>query len=194
MTAAEADSRVRVAVRRVEGDELLLTLREEVGEVWAETMPASPERLHERLYDFLPRHAEREDFRCTAAFERGGRLAGFGYGYRGAPGQWWHDRVAAAFGRELAGRWLPPGHFELVELHVRPAFQSRGIGGRIHDDLFEGLRAPTAVLSTQRDNERAIRFYERRGWRIVLDRIDFGPGYSPFVVMGRDLARGSTMR
>src|SRR5919201_5003338 len=86
-----------------------LALRAEIAEIW-------PEASRDRLHEILPRHAARDGFRFRGAFDETGRLIGFVYGYRGASGQWWHDRVAAALGTEEAGRWLGPGHFELTEL------------------------------------------------------------------------------
>ena len=150
----------------------------EIAEIW-------PEASRDRLHEILPRHAEREGFRFLGA-SAGGHLIGFAYGYRGARGQWWHDRVAAALGEEGTRRWLSPGHFELTELHVRPETRRQGIGGMLHDSLLDGLDAPTSVLSTQTDNEPAIRLYEGRGWNVVVPHIDFGSG-RPFLIMARDL-------
>jgi ribosomal protein S18 acetylase RimI-like enzyme len=160
------------------GAAAFLALRHEIRDLW-------PEASRERIDDILPRHAERDGFR--AVIDRGsmGALAGFAYGYRGGPGQWWHDLVAAALGAEATGRWLPPGHFEFVELHVRSDLWGRGIGGRLHDALLAPEPGP-AVLSTQQDNGRALALYGRRGWRVIVPEIDFGAGYPPFCVLGKD--------
>jgi ribosomal protein S18 acetylase RimI-like enzyme len=114
-------------------------------------------------------------------------LAGFAYGYLGSPGEWWHDHVSAALGSELTRRWLPPGHFEFVELQVHPDFRRGGIGGRLHDALLGGVSSPTAVLSTQRDNTAAVALYEARGWEVILGEIRFDDEGPPFVVLGCDL-------
>ena len=53
-------------------------------------------------------------------------LVGFGYGYTGALGQWWSDNVARALTAAQRAEWLDPPHFEIVELHVRPAYQRAG--------------------------------------------------------------------
>jgi ribosomal protein S18 acetylase RimI-like enzyme len=174
----------------MEPEELVARRRREVAELWAQTMPGDPVTAEQRMNDILPRHAGRTDFRFLAARTEDGRLAGFAYGYVGAPGEWWHDRVAAALGKEQSRYWLQPGHFEFVELHVHPQFQRRGVGGRLHDALLEGLRSPTAVLSTQRDNEPALALYRRRGWRVILNEIVFGSEYAPYCVLGKEL--GST--
>src|SRR5437016_957929 len=158
----------------------VLALRADIAEIW-------PEASRDRLHDILPRHAAREGFQFRGAFDESGRLIGFVYGYRGEPGQWWHDRVAAALGEEGAARWLAPGHFEFTELHVRTEARRRGIGGALHDAVLDDLDAPTTVLSTQTDNEPAIRLYEGRDWRVIVPSIDFGSG-RPFLIMGKDLA------
>ena len=154
-----------------------LALLSEIRDLW-------PEASRQRIDEILPLHAGRDGFR--AVIERGaaGALAGFAYGYRGGPGQWWHDLVAAE-----AERWLPPGHFEFVELHVHSDLWGRGIGGRLHDALLASEPGPS-VLSTQQDNERALGLYERRGWRVIVPEIDFGVGYPPFCVLGKDRAAG----
>ncbi len=156
----------------------VLSLRRELAEIW-------PDASRARIDEILPRHGTRDGFRFLGAFADD-RVVGFVYGYRGASGQWWHDRVAAALGPDGTERWLPPGHFEFTELHVRPEYRRRGIGGSLHDALLEGLEAPTTVLSTQTDNEPAIALYLGRGWQVIVPYLDFGSG-RPFLIMGRDL-------
>jgi ribosomal protein S18 acetylase RimI-like enzyme len=156
----------------------VLSLRRELAEIW-------PDASRARIDEILPRHVTRDGFRFLGAFAEG-RLAGFVYGYRGGRGQWWHDRVAAALGPDGTERWLPPAHLEFTELHVRPEFRRRGIGGSLHDALLDGIDAPTAVLSTQTDNEPAIALYLGRGWQVIVPYLDFGSG-RPFLIMGRDL-------
>ena len=69
---------------------------------------------------------------------------------------------------------------------MRPEARRRGIGGALHDAVLEGLDAPTSVLSTQTDNEPAIRLYANRGWEVIVPSIDFGSG-RPFLIMGKEL-------
>lgn len=158
----------------------LLARPEELVAVW-------PDARGERLDVIVPRHLDRDGFRFVAEHDEAGRLAGIAYGYEGAAGQWWHDLVSAAMDEAARTRWLRPGHFELVELAVRPDLRRRGLGGRLHDALLGGLDAPTAVLSTEVDNAAAIALYRGRGWHVIVPELDFGPDFPPFLVMGREL-------
>jgi ribosomal protein S18 acetylase RimI-like enzyme len=154
----------------------------------AELVAVWPDATGERLDAIVPRHVEREGFHFVAEHDEEGRLAGFAYGYRGEAGQWWRDLVAAAMDDQAREHWLAPGHFEFVELAVRPDLRRRGIGGRLHDALLEGLDAPTAVLSTEVDNRPALALYHGRGWQVLVPEIDFGAEFPPFLVMGKELA------
>jgi ribosomal protein S18 acetylase RimI-like enzyme len=118
----------------------------------------------------------------------GGRLVAFAYGYLGAPGQWWHDKVRLAMTAAQRARWLGPGHFEFVELAVRPEYRRRGIGSALHDAVLQGVAARTAVLSTQVDNGPALALYRGRGWRVIVERLEFEDGAPPYLVMGLELA------
>jgi ribosomal protein S18 acetylase RimI-like enzyme len=168
-----------LSVEEVRG---LLARPDELLAVW-------PNAAGERLDVIVPRHLERAGLRFVAEHEESGQLAGIAYGYTGAPGQWWHDLVADAMGAAERARWLPRGHFEFVELAVRPDLRRRGIGGRLHDRLLADLDAPAAVLSTEVENEPAIGLYAGKGWEVVVREIDFGAEYPPFLVMGKELPR-----
>jgi ribosomal protein S18 acetylase RimI-like enzyme len=170
---------LRVALRPLDAKEAL-TRRWEIAEIW-------PAASRDRVDDILPRHAAREGFRFRAA-EEGGKLVGFSYGYLGGPGQWWHDLVVAEVTAEQEAYWLAPGHFEFVELHVRPEYRRRGIGGTLHDELLRDLDSRTAVLSTQTDNEPALALYEARGWQVVVPEMRFSPGGVPYSILGLDLS------
>jgi ribosomal protein S18 acetylase RimI-like enzyme len=167
---------------------LLGSLRRHVVDVWASAhdLPRASPTRDEFGRTRLRRHSVRDDFRFLGAFA-GDELVGFVYGYAGAPGQWWYDRVARALDREGRRRWFDPGHFEFTELAVRPDFQGRGVGSRLHDRVLEGLTHERALLSALADNASVVAFYRRRGWETVLDRLRFEPGRPEFTIMGRTL-------
>jgi ribosomal protein S18 acetylase RimI-like enzyme len=142
----------------------------------------------ERVREILPRHAARGGFTFLAAVDAG-RIVGFAYGYRGAPGQWWHDAVRGAMTPAQQARWLSPGHVELAELHVIPGRRREGLGGRLHDALLAAhADAPTAVLSTQVGNEPARSLYAARGWEVVLPELRFAAGGEPYAILGLELS------
>ena len=169
--------------------ELLGDLVGEVVDVWASAhgLPAASATRREFGGERLPRHVTRAGFRFVGAFASDRRLVGFVYGYTGAPGQWWYDKVAAALDEEGAAVWLDPPHFEFTELAVAPAYQSRGIGTHLHDEVLDGLPHTRALLSALADNARVIGFYEHRGWRVVLPELRFEPGRPLFSILGLEL-------
>jgi GNAT superfamily N-acetyltransferase len=76
----------------------------------------------------------------------------------------------------------------LHRLYVLPSAWGAGVGAALHDDAVAALReegAASASLWCLAGNERARRFYERRGWRLNGDErtVPFPPypldvGYS----------------
>jgi ribosomal protein S18 acetylase RimI-like enzyme len=131
----------------------------------------------------LPQHARRDDFVFLVAREAGD-IAGFGYGYTGAYGQWWTECVARALTARQREEWLDVPHFEIVELHVRPASQRRGLGSALLAQLLTRQPHSRALLSTQLGSRKARGFYAKNGWA-ELGSVDFGVGYPPYVVLGK---------
>ena len=57
----------------------------------------------------------------------------------------------------------------LRTLYVAPGQQGSGVGSALHDHALERLRAHGATeakLWTLEENHAALRFYERRGWKL----------------------------
>jgi ribosomal protein S18 acetylase RimI-like enzyme len=170
---------------RLEADEVLAR-RAEIAAVWTWVSD-------DRVGEILPRHAERDAFMFVAAVDAGGHIVGFAYGYCGGPGQWWHDAVRAAMSPAQRKRWLRPGHVELAELHVAPAWRRRGLGNRLHDELLATYPdAPTSLLSTQTGNAPALALYEGRGWRVVVPELRFAAPGEPYAILGLELVERST--
>jgi GNAT superfamily N-acetyltransferase len=118
------------------------------------------------------------------AARAGTEIVGFGYGYTGSYGQWWTERVAAALTAAQREQWLDPPHFEIVELHVRPSWQRRGVGSALLAQVLARQRHDRAVLSTQTGSRKARSFYAKNGW-VELADVDFGRGYPPYLVLAK---------
>ena len=126
-------------------------------------------------------HAEYPGYRGVVAVEEGSAV-GYAYGYTTEPGQYYHEALRAVLPRSTYGRWLADC-FELVELGVVPAARGRGLGGRLHDVLLDGLPHATSVLTTGVDNHPARALYEGRGWQALFEPFD-PEGSKPMVVYG----------
>ena len=159
-----------------------LPLRDQLRDVHRAALGAgalSDEWANERL----PRHVTRPDFVFLVARDRDA-IAGFGYGYTGAYGQWWTDRVARALTPAQRADWLDRPHFEVVELHVRPSAQRRGVGSALLAQLLSRQPHRRAVLTTRSASTSARRFYAKNGWE-ELAEVDFGRGYPPYIALGK---------
>jgi GNAT superfamily N-acetyltransferase len=140
----------------------------------------------------LSQHMLRRDFRsCIALEPQTGKLTGFTYGYSGGAGEWWHDIVAAAMAPAARDAWLA-GSFEFAELAVLPEAQGRGIGGRLHDALLDGLANRTAVLSTIEQETTALQLYRKRGWVDLVHDLAFPDVAERYLLMGIDLRERRT--
>ncbi|WFE67061.1 GNAT family N-acetyltransferase [Micromonospora sp. WMMD714] len=161
---------------------------DDVVTVYGEAMGYRSDLLEARR-GYIATHARRPGFRAVASLTTEGHLAGFGYGYLGAGGQWWHDQVFRALDPDARQRWLTHC-FEVVELHVRPAAQGHGVGARQLTALLSLAEGGTTLLSTPEADERtsrAWRLYRRFGFVDVLRHFRFPGDERPFGVLGRDL-------
>jgi ribosomal protein S18 acetylase RimI-like enzyme len=165
-------------------------------QVYGEAMRRSPEVVVQRR-EVIALHLGYPGFVANAAYvdspgdaAPGGvnrpALVGFGYGYQGRPGQWWHDIVARALGKQLSQRWLVDG-FELAELHVLPAYQALGTGRRLLGDVMARATAAHVTLSTPDLETPARRLYRSAGFVDLLDDFYFPGSTEAYAVMGVDL-------
>jgi ribosomal protein S18 acetylase RimI-like enzyme len=178
-----------VSLERVEAERVVEELLGQVVDVWSAAHGLSSASATRREFGVtrIPRHVRRDGFLFVGAFAPGDRLVGFVYGYAGAPGQWWHDKVAAALDQDRREVWVDPPHFELTEIAVDPPYQGRGIGSMLHDAVLADLPYERALLSALADNAPVLRFYERRGWQVLLDELRFEPGRPVFSILGKEL-------
>jgi GNAT superfamily N-acetyltransferase len=152
-------------------------------------MRPQPAQLPGRLA-IMERHVGMPGFRGIAATAESGQVIAFAYGFRGVPGQWWHDVVSsgitAGFGPAVATAWLADP-MEIAEVHVRPEYQHQGIGRRLMLTLTAGRTERTAVLSTQDAESPARRLYRSLGFTDLLTAFIFPGGGPPYAVMGAPL-------
>jgi ribosomal protein S18 acetylase RimI-like enzyme len=158
--------------------------------IYGEAMEAPPEELPGRRA-IMERHARYPGLRALAAIDdASGEIVGFTYGFRGLPGQWWHDvvmsAIAARSGRAVARDWLENA-LEIAEVHVRPAHQARGIGRRLVLALTAGRPERTALLSTRDAATPARKLYRSLGFTDLLTNFLFPGGGLPYAVMGAPL-------
>ena len=159
--------------------------------VYAAAMRPAPELLAGRR-TIMAGHAGNPGFRALAVTDDGtGETVGFGYGFHGAPGQWWHDTVnrglAARHGDAAAAAWLADS-FEVAELHVAPDYQGHGVGAGVLLRLTAGRPERTALLSTRDADTPARRLYRGTGFTDLLTGFRFFPsGEPPYAAMGAEL-------
>ncbi|HWB66744.1 MAG TPA: GNAT family N-acetyltransferase [Mycobacteriales bacterium] len=179
-----------IRLRRLDGGQFR-AVAGQAAAVYGAAMRRSPEIVVQRR-EILAEHAGYPGFACTAAFDGvaedtddvlAGELVGFGYGYLGARGQWWHDTVALALGRDEARRWLRDS-FELAELHVEPGHQNAGIGRKLLADVLEQTRAQRAVLSTPDAQTPARELYRSFGFADLLCGFHFPGSAEAYAIMG----------
>jgi ribosomal protein S18 acetylase RimI-like enzyme len=147
-----------------------------------------PDRMLAGRDTIMDRHAANKGFLGLAALVDSNALAGFTYGFHGAPGQWWHDVVAGALalGPRDGRGWLDDS-FEVAELHVHPAYQGMGIGRELLLRLTADRQERTAVLSTMDTESRARQLYRGVGFTDLLTGFRFSGGEPAYAVMGATL-------
>ncbi|MBV9318647.1 MAG: GNAT family N-acetyltransferase [Mycobacterium sp.] len=121
-------------------------------------------------------------------------LLGVGYGYCGAPDQWWQQQVVQGLQRGGFARpqitELMASYFELTELHIHPRAQGRGLGEALARRLLAGRGEANVLLSTPETNgeaNRAWRLYRRLGFTDIIRGYHFAGDPRPFAILGRTL-------
>lgn len=166
----------------VAGADRFASLVDSAAELYGAAM-ARPTQLVGQRREIFRTHLTRHGFVSVLALAEAGELVGFGYGYLGQAGEWWHDVVANALGDESADRWLADA-FELAELHVAPAHQGRGVGRTILQTLLDESRGRTVVLSTHDRRSPAYSLYRSVGFVDLLRRFVFPGSTEVYAVLG----------
>lgn len=163
---------------RINSEKQLQRLAEFYNVIW--------ESQDDSVFERFQRHASYDGFiGYMIEDERG--IAGFGYGYRSAPGQFFNGLVERVLDADSYREWMSDC-FEIAYLAVRSDMRRQGLGRMLVERLLEGTNAGTAVLGTQTDNRPARRLYERTGWNVIFEPYyPFGPE-QPYVLYGKKLA------
>jgi ribosomal-protein-alanine N-acetyltransferase len=96
------------------------------------------------------------------------------------------ERIVVAEVDDIPVGWCSRarGRAYIPYLFVDPDMQGLGIGSLLlkrMESMLELVGASRVALETPADNVRAVRFYERQGYRILAMRPDGKPGRDPFM-------------
>lgn len=185
MTAAPSPHRDRIV--ELSADQFRARLNEAL-QIYIDAM-GYPSITAQQRAPMWSAHVLRPGWRCVGAFNSRDELLGIGYGYRGVPGQWWHEQVRRgllATGATEVDGWLDD-YFELTELHVSPDSQGSGLGEQLLRRLLDGASGRAVLLSTPEGPTRAWKLYRRVGFVDVLRHYRFTGDPRPFAVLGRQL-------
>jgi GNAT superfamily N-acetyltransferase len=141
-----------------------------------------PEDDPEENREAFDRHARLDGFVGLVACS-GDEPVGVGYGTSSYPPLWWHEQLARVVGADhpaLQDAW------HLVDLAVVPAWQGRGVGGRVHDALLSTQPYPRALIATGVSNIRARRMYAGRGWAPFIGPLQFPGKREAHIVFRRE--------
>ncbi|MEV5409124.1 GNAT family N-acetyltransferase [Thermopolyspora sp. NPDC052614] len=177
-----------IELRRV-GPEGFSRALHKVIDIYAAAMRPPADQLTGRAA-IMRTHASYPGFTCLFAESAETGMVGFGYGFHGMPGQWWHDVVRRALaehaGQEAAETWFDDA-FEIAEIHIHPDHQNRGIGRRLMHVLCEGRPERTAVLSTHDQPTAARHLYHSLGFADLISGYAFPGGYEHYAIVGTTL-------
>lgn len=167
-------------------------VRDSLVSVYRDTFTLPPynegEEDIESFEEKLERHSVRDGFRLVAAYESR-EIVGFAYGFDGGENGWTRSIVEPLLSEEETEVWLSD-YFEFVELAVSPEARCRGFGGRLHDELLDGLPHRSAALFAAPEAEAAMGLYRRRGWQTLVEGLRFPEVEHPVSAMGLGLGGG----
>lgn len=177
-----------IALRQIGSGEFTELLDTVIG-IYTAAMRSPADQLSGRA-TIMRSHTTYSGFTCVLAERADGEVAGFAYGFHGAPGQWWHDVIHRALadraGPHVAKAWLSDA-LEIAEVHVHPDFQSKGIGRSMMHALCDERPERTALLSTHDRPTAARHLYRSLGFVDLLTRFVFPGGYEDYAIVGAEL-------
>lgn len=155
-------------------------------QAFLELHSSDPERAAQLRRAQTRQVIDRPGFRAMVALDAD-ELVGFAFSCPGLPGQWWHDVVVGALPDAQATDWLADS-LEIVELHVLPSHQGRGIGRRLLQDSLDRTDCRTAVLSALEEPSPARHLYAAEGFVPLLERFRFPGSPERYAVLGKRLS------
>lgn len=181
---ASPEGRSSIEIRLISTDEFAGHISR-LADIYGAAMKRSGDLVVQRR-DIMAGHVDRRGFVAACAVDADDHVVGFGYGYHGRPGEWWHDVVADALGRDAARTWLSDA-FELAELHVGPDHQGTGLGRRLLDTVLAAATGRTVVLSTHDRETVARSLYRSEGFVDLLRDFRFPGSSEVYAVLGLQL-------
>jgi len=135
---------------------------------------------------------KRVDFRLVVAIDterhKQESIVGFAYGYHLQPEYGWRQVLGPPLEQAGHSHWLTDAYC-LAELALLPEYWGMGLGGRLHDALFEDLPYARWILSTMQNNgTNAYQMYRKRGWGDLLENYFVSEIDREYRVMGRRAA------
>ena len=131
----------------------------------------------------------RPGFSCVVATDEYG-IAGFAYGFLGAPDTWWDKQLrralAASGGPTPEQEEILHNYFELAEIHVLPAKQGHGLGRALLEALAWNLPARYILLSTPEvpnEANSAFGLYRKMGFGDFLRDLHYPADSRPFAIL-----------
>jgi ribosomal protein S18 acetylase RimI-like enzyme len=176
-------------VRAVTAEQLRGPLLRSATDLYREaySYAADSERV-DRFPGLIADFGARPGFRAFVAEAADGRLAGLVLGSTEGPGSRVHGFLEPYLDVTARARWLD-GSFGLAQLAVLPHVRGRGLGGRLHDRILDGLPHAAAVLAVAHGNKPALHLYRSRGWQILVEDFHYPLPHvpEPYAILGLDL-------
>lgn len=170
-----------------------MDLNENAGAIGSVQRDATAMTIEESLRrcGLLAVHARNPELRAFGAWEQD-RLVGFSYGSPLDRGWWWVTMMERAL-RET-GRSVPlQDCFTVLELHVRPSHQRRGIGRELLERLCDGAPQRSVLLTTPTTATPAQALYRKLGFS-AIGELSFGGSRSYVVMSAKTPLRGDDLR
>jgi ribosomal protein S18 acetylase RimI-like enzyme len=151
-------------VIKVHGVRRSQPLVDALADVWASAHPEFEADKHpgcgvDAFRRQISGHFRHAGFTLTVAYEAG-TLIGFGYGFPCSAAYWYGEELLPAVPAEAHDDLMG-----LCELAVRPGWQSRGVGTRLHKALVAAVAPRWTSLLVSPTNPRGRALYDRLGYR-----------------------------